>query len=270
MHGTRAALAGAVIGVAAAACGGPTGPTVGDPVADTATVACSPEGTTLDVVSVRPRPDGVHLQVENLSDEERMLLLYRHGSHEIPPGGTELVTTAPPGQLRVACLAPVEPEDPDDLDEPGMLVWPYPAEDEWTLLEVVDVDGLWVDDTLACDHPTGTHPDYPWDLPDASRPEGARGDPVDLARRDLPGEIGDLGVVRPGDVLERAGYPEAPDALVRLVRDGEVVATIRYMPDRGDGWHIGVTEWCEELEPGRPEPADEGEPADVEADPDDG
>lgn len=251
----------AVVGLLTAACAAPPGPTSGTDLPDATVVVCGPEGARIDPTVVRPRADGVHLRVENPADEERMLLLYRGGSQIVPPGGTDVVSTAPPGSLRVACVAPGDPEDFEDLDQTEGPFWPYPTEEEWSILEVVDVDGVWTDDTLACEFSTGTHPDYPWEmLEDFPMPEGRTGDPVDLARQDLPGEIGEMGMVGPGDVLEPAGYEGIPGR-VRLVRDGETVAVIWYQPDGRGGWHLGGTDYCDDWEPGGPEPPGEvGEP----------
>ncbi len=174
-----------------------------------------------------------------------MLLVYQHGSEIAPPGTTEIVKIVPPGEARVACIGPGKPETPEELEEAGGTYWPYPRDDEWVGFEVVDMDRLWTDDTLACEHYTGWHNDYPWDLEDLPMPEGEKGDLVDLAVRDLPAELGELGVIRPGDIVERAGYPEA-SASVRLVRRGEIVAIIGYRPDGRDGWHFGGVAYCEE------------------------
>lgn len=183
-----------------------------------------------------------------------MLHIYEYGSEIVPVGTMELARTVPPGYVQVACVGPGEPETLEEVDEGGGLYWPYPGEDDWVILEVVDQDGHWTDDTLACEHPTGEHGDYPWDLADLPMPEGESGDPVDLARRDLPGMLGDLRLIRGGDVVEPAGYQGVPGR-VRLVRDGEILATIWYRSDGRGGWHQGGVEYCDEWKSALPEPA---------------
>jgi len=98
----------------------------------------------------------------------------------------------------------------------------------------------------------------------APMPEGERGDPVDLAERDLPRELGELGVIRRGDVVEPVGYPDVPGR-VRLVREGETLAVMAYRPDGSGGWHFGGVEYCEESESAIFEPGSSDEtPVDVE------
>jgi hypothetical protein len=77
--------------------------------------------------------------------------------------------------------------------------------------------------------------------------EGDMGDPVDLARATLEDATGGL---QPSDVVERAGYPEWDEPIVRLVRDGEVVATIRYFEADGGGWLRDTTSMCDGLATG--------------------
>jgi hypothetical protein len=112
------------------------------------------------------------------------------------------------------------------------------------MLTVVDVDGVWADSMLACDHPTGEHYDYEWAMTDAPVPPGRKGDLVDLAREDLPRELGEDGASRRGDQLEMAGYRDATST-VRLVRGGKVLALIYYLPDGQGGWHVGGVEYCD-------------------------
>lgn len=215
------------------------------PLADVAAVVCGQEGTRVEPAAVRARADGVHLRVQNSADGERMLLVYEHGSEIVTPGTFDIIKTVPPGEVKVACVGPGEPETSEELDEAGGTYWPYPGEDEWVVFEVFDTDRLWTDDTPACAHYTAWHADYPWDLDDEPMPEGEKGNLVDLAVRDLPAQLGELGVIRPGDVVEQAGYLEV-SGRVRLVRDGETIAIIGYRPDGRGGWHFGGVEFCEE------------------------
>lgn len=240
MRYARLLLGAAFVGIAG--CGDPDGISVDAPGAE-AVVVCEQEGTRVEPPAIRTQADGVHFRVQNLADGERMLWSDRFGYEPAPPGITEMVLSVPPGELRLTCLAPMETDDPDDQS------WPYPAEDEWAalpLLDVIDVDALWTDDTLSCEHPIGSHPDYEWDMTGAPMPEGERGDPVDLAERDFPRELGEVGVIRRGDVVEPVGYPEVPGR-VRLVRGGETSAIIWYRSDGSEGWHLGGIAYCEGL-----------------------
>ena len=70
---------------------------------------------------------------------------------------------------------------------------------------------------------------------------GARGPvgPVlDVVRQQLRG-------VEPSDVVELAGYlPADSDRLVRVVRDGQVIAVVGATADGHDGWLIGQPRAC--------------------------
>jgi hypothetical protein len=262
MNATRVLAAATMLG-AVAACGGPGGLAVSGPFDEVATVVCADGDTRVEPAAIRPQADGVHRRVDNPTDEERMVVLYMHGSEVVPPGGAEMVRAAAPGQLRIACVAPGDPDEADLDEEAEGPWWPYPSDHEWVTLEVVDELGIWGDTSLGCEHPWGHHPDHVWDLTDAPMPRGRAGDPVDLARGDFEREIGALGAIRRGDVLELAGYPEETTAHVRLVRDGEGVAIVSYRPDGEGGWHLGNIEYCEDEGEWLTEPA-EGEGHDVE------
>ena len=243
------------LGVAAfvgiAGCGDPETFRVDAPGADVAVVVCEQEGTHVGPAAIRTQADGVHFRVQNLADGERMLWSDRFGYEPVPPGVTDMVLSVAPGELRLTCLAPMETDDPEEQD------WPYPAEDDRAalpLLNVIDVEGLWTDDTLSCDNPSAWHVDYEWDMTGAPMPEGERGDLVDLAERDFPRELGELGVIGRGDVVQPVGYSEDPGS-VRLVRDGENFAIIWYRPDGSGGWHFGGVEYCEESQSAGSEPA---------------
>jgi hypothetical protein len=235
-------VVGAAAFVGLAGCGDPGGITDDAATADVAVVVCEQAATRVEPAAVRTQGDGIHFRVQNEADGERMLWSDRFGYQLALPGITEMVLSVPPGELRLTCLAPLETDDPQDQS------WPYPAEDEWAtfpLVDVIDVDGLWADDTLPCENPIASHLDYEWDMTGAPMPDGEQGDPVDLAERDLPRELGELGVIRPGDVVEPAGYSDVPGE-VRLVRDGENLAIIRYRADGRGGWHLGGVEYCQE------------------------
>jgi hypothetical protein len=242
MNASGTILALATIGLVLAGCGGPPEITTEQPPADAATVVCQADGPAdIDAAAIRTHADGVHLNVDSPSDTEWMLLFDEWGYEPVPPGVNNVVLHIPPGEYRLTCVTPLETDDPEEL------AWPYPSDDEWAALptlSVVDVDGVWADSTLACDSPTGEHNDYEWQMTDAPVPAGKQGDLVDLAREDLPHELGDNGAIRRGDVLDLAGYRDATST-VRLVRGGKVLALIYYLPDGQGGWHVGGVEYCD-------------------------
>jgi hypothetical protein len=207
----------------------------GGPTADTARVVCGDERTEVRTPSIRVRPDGVHVRVENEAEADRSVFLRRDGEvgllHHAPPGTSDVVSTEGPGSWEVTCVA-----FPSDADEDG----------EWLRLEVADPEGLWAPDAPDCEHPSGTVIDY------FREPEGRPGDPVDLAAQDLPQEVPGWS---PDDVLEPAGYPEAVPRLVRVVRDGDVVAVAEYPQGTEDGWYLTNILYCEDDVPSEPEPA---------------
>lgn len=214
--------------IALAACARVTGS--GTSASEVAEVICEPDGTRVATGSVRPRPDGVHLRIDNRRTGPVYVYHRQAGEignvQDVGPGVAEAVAEEGPGAWELICVAPNE----------------YPADDgPWVGLEVVDPDGLWVQDRPDCEHPTGTHPDYLEDF-EGGTPPGVVGDPVELAREDIPAQAIE---VLPRDVLERAGYPEALPRLVRLVRDGRVLAVQRYASDGAGGWIDRGVDYCE-------------------------
>ena len=187
---------------------------------DIALVVCDPTGTRLATPTVKPQPDGVHLQIENDTGSERSIsVLDPQGGgmgQGAPVGRSELVVDLGPGTLEVACA------DPRADAKSG------------SLLEVVDEDGLWISTKLDCTVGFSGVSDY---APDA------RGDADRLtAARDGLGSY-----TQPGDVLEPAGYPEAETPLYRLVRGGEVLATVNLLDDGAGGWLPSTVNGCSSL-----------------------
>jgi hypothetical protein len=81
----------------------------------------------------------------------------------------------------------------------------------WVTLRVVDQDGQWVDDHTVGETCSQSSIDY---APTAA------GDPESQLGRVARQALG----ARPGDQVERAGYPRQQPIEYRLVRDGNVVA----------------------------------------------
>jgi hypothetical protein len=73
---------------------------------------------------------------------------------------------------------------------------------------------------------------------------GARGedDPLAAAKGAL------APYMRDGDVVERAGYPDAEAPTYRLVRAGETLATVSLFEDGAGGWLADTVTGCSSLQ----------------------
>ncbi len=185
--------------------------------ARTARIVCDGSTTRVEASLVRPQPDGVHVLVANTSGMD-LAFQWDLGRDNAPIGEHELVLQVAPGTVRVRCQDPGE-----DAGAPGGSVE----------LEIVDPGGLYVPYTLSCDEVSAWFADFG---PDAT------GDP-DPVRSVLDS----LGWLAPDDVVERAGYPEAAP-IVRVVREGEVVAYVSFVADGKGGWLREHGETCQGVE----------------------
>lgn len=220
------ALAASVVGCgqAESAESGATIATEPEPPAltDLARVVCAADGPPrIETPSVKTRPDGVHVEIVNHTGIHRSFAISFEGGGmgtEAPIGTSTQVLDVAPGALSVSCA------DPDSQDEPPSAT-----------LELIDDDGVWVSPQLGpgCRSVSDAVLDY------AVGAEGEQGDPVEVARRFLA-ERG----LRADDVVERAGYPEREEAVVRVVRGGEVVATMLLIGDGNGGWLRSQTSEC--------------------------
>ncbi len=140
-----------------------------------------------------------------------------------PMGESTHIVQAPPGTVEIGCYP-----DAQAIAEP-----------ELEPFEVIDADGLYRSTELDCSSVTSGISDYVEGTP------GELGDPVDLARSRFDDVIG----LTDDDVVERAGYPESDQPVVRLVRDGKTMATIDYRPADGGGWLEETFSRCDELVP---------------------
>jgi hypothetical protein len=192
----------------------------GGSVPDVARVVCDASGTRVLSSQVAVQADGLHLQVENRTPGR---LAVRVGSGElatavvVSPGLRDVVLSSiPPGTASVSCQGPAR-------TGPSVS------------LRVLDPGRLYVPTVLSC--PAGAVTASAIDHPAGAR--GAGGDPVDLARAHF-------GSLRPGDVVERAGYPEQTEPEVRVVREGRTVAVATFRPDGRGGWLLTGVERCSE------------------------
>lgn len=192
---------------------------------EVARLVCEEDGTRLLTERVRPLQDGDYFELDNRTGRD-LGFDYPGGGENADAGNTELVLALPPGSANVRCAG-------EHLDPP--------YRSDFVAVEVVDEEGLWVAPELDCERAvTGT---------DGLAPgaEGEEGNPVDLARRHFADRLME------GDVVEAAGYPEAEERIVRVVRDGGTVATVTYVNSEfatgepGGGWFVGETTTCEEF-----------------------
>jgi len=207
---------------------GPTKTASSPQLPDVAQVVC--DGSTIEVLTpqIRPQPDGVHVQVDNTTDGELSVsVTYSTGGGVgggASPGVSELDNAlggtglpAPPGTTSIECFEALGGQGPHDVQP--------------VTFEVLDEEGLYVPTALDCDQQVAGIGDY------GVGAAGVVGDPVDLARAHFTG-------LRDTDIVERAGYPESTIPVVRVVRDGETIATVEYEPDGQGGWLQGTVRRC--------------------------
>lgn len=196
---------------------GPT-PSVAPSPGDALHVTCGGGSISLDAMSVAAQAAGVHVVVENTSGDPLFFQLAPErlgpwGGTEVQPGITEIALQAPPGTLTVRCWTEGSPADEIAVD-------------------VLDPEGLFVPFTLTC-------PSEP-ELANTISVAAWKGsepapEPVEFVRSRVEGLL-------PSDIVERAGWPEAPNPAVRVARDGAVVGSFELHLESGE-WGMGGT-WC--------------------------
>ncbi|MCD6021834.1 MAG: hypothetical protein K0R20_1544 [Actinomycetia bacterium] len=165
------------------------------------------DGATTDVLTpiVQARTDGVHLVLENTTDDELFMQTDTQGEG-VPPGETSMGLPILPGSAPFRCL-PVT----DDLDTG--------VEGGWARFDVL-APGGWVSPDVDCPGAGyGGVVDYK---------EGARGvaDPLQDAPKHFRED---------GEVVQ-AGYATDEERTFVLLRDGEPVAGLVYVSDGHGGW----------------------------------
>jgi hypothetical protein len=189
-----------------------------EPIASpTAEVTCDGSATNVLTPRVAAQPDGVHIVVTNTSSVDLSLQIEGVGGDNADVGEHELVWPLAPGPVRVRCLDPTA----DAGSEGG-----------YGSLEVVDPDGVYVSPELECSNAVTMFVD------DFGEGVGDHDDPADVARAHLTGLADD-------DVVERAGYPDSPEPVIRIVRDGVVVGRLDLFPDSQGGWLLSSLERCD-------------------------
>ncbi len=184
---------------------------------DLARVVCGTDQmTSLATPVVRPRSDGVHIETTNATSTDRSIDVEEVGGGNAPIGVSETVWQVGPGTTRVRCF--------DGRADAG-------ADVGWVSLTVIDPVGLYRSAELDCSSSTLGTLDYGAGAP------GQQGDPVALTKALVTG-------LRPADVVETAGYPEATERLVRIVREGAVVAWFGWTEAENGGWLLDTESLC--------------------------
>jgi hypothetical protein len=218
-----------LLGFALASCADDAAPPPAEEptAADIGRVVCDAEGTHVETPSVRAQADGVHLVVVNrLGFDTGFSMGFAGGGgggENAPQGESSHLVLAPPGELGIGC----------SLDPAGG------GEVEHRILRVVDPDGWYRPAELDCESWSQGFSDYGMDA------VGRPGEPEEVARERFDS---DFGLIE-GDVVERAGYPDSETPIVRLVRDGRVLATISYRRAGDGGWLEDTMSKCDELQP---------------------
>jgi hypothetical protein len=211
----------AIAAVLASGCGpgaADTPPSQSHALPDVARIACTTTGTLLLTPGVRPQQDGVHVMLSQTSGPPATLESDLGGGDK--PGPRPLILTLPPGRAHLGCMT--------------MADWNVdpPRHRNWVTLRVVDQDRQWVDDQPAGNTCSQSSIDY---APTATGvPESRLGRDARRALR-----------AKPGDVVERAGYPHQAPIEYRLVRDGRVVELASYASTGHGRWLLEGVEKCD-------------------------
>jgi hypothetical protein len=185
-------------------------------------VQCGPGAPVLGSARVRASRDGIHLRVTG-QPGWALGVGFELGRESVPLGaeGQDLVLRIAPGDVTVDCGDPALPNLPLS-----------------SALRIEDPDGFYR--SMAIGANAGScfagSVDYA---------EGAKGkaiDPVLQARKALRG-------LRPGDIVEAAGYP-VDKGSVRVVRAGEVIGVLTYEQDGTGGWLPTGSTLCGKLSAG--------------------
>ncbi len=190
-----------------------------------ARVECGPAGAVVVTPEARPQRDGIHLDITNTGTKALMfhVVIPDFGGfveRAEPGANTFTVSDLRPDAYEVRCFAE------DELN---------PQNEPAAALQITDQDGVWKDLTVAC--PAGLREESAF-FDAAPGLRGEDGTAEEVARRHL-GEA-----VHEGDVVEIGGYPQAANPVVRVVRDGRVVAAVYVFPVIEGGWLVQNLTWC--------------------------
>jgi hypothetical protein len=188
--------------------------------ADVARFTCDASGSITPTHSVvAAQPDGVHVAIGNTGDTPVSFSIEGLGGDGAEPGEhKETVWQIPPGAASVSC---------------SMITDGGSGTTSSATLDVVDPNGLYVPAELGCASSAayGSSGDY------AVGTKGFAGDSVQVARDHVSGLEFD-------DLIERAGYPESRQPVIRVVRDGAIVGKVTLRDDGSGGWLEDSIEGC--------------------------
>lgn len=175
---------------------------------DVVKLHCSPGAIDVEVASIRPRPDGLHLEVVNDLGARTWVWVvspssprWDSGRFPVPPGTSEVIVTPPPGPLTVGCEAGAD--DPQQRQ-----------------VDLVDVDHVYAEKGLDCEVAEQQADANVIEVP------SDRGTLASATRAALGSKVGT------SHIEANSGYHESPykaptnDPSVRLVRDGKTIAIV--------------------------------------------
>ena len=178
-------------------------------------IVCTEDGgTRLWTPVVEVQADGVHIDVDNRAGAQASIDDFHL---DVGPGRHKEVVRTPPGRMKVAC-------NPFNQDRGSKKPVKYD-------LELVDPEDHWVSTELECEtDAVVASTSY------APEPIGD-GDPAEAVKEVVKG-------LKPDDVVEPAGYPQADVPAVRIVRDSKVVGVVGFAETDG-GLGIEGTSTCD-------------------------
>ena len=201
-------------------------PSTSESLPDVARISCGPAGAKVLTPRVSPQRDGIHLRLEGESGKTVSYLVQTttgEGEGDNGPSGSEVVVTLPPESLSVSCI---------DSGRDA-------AQTKRATLDVVDSAGVWTSTQLgpSCGESVRLAIDS------FSNATGEHGQLDELGR----GYLRERGVLKPGDVVARAGYPGERNPPVSLVRDGKTMAVLSYIRAEDGGWQLTGVNACSDL-----------------------
>lgn len=189
-------------------------------------ISCDGANPIVQTPVVATQPDGVHVVLSNPSEEMLSFSIsiapadsYVATVSTLEPGRTQLLIDLPPGRVEFSCAS-----TPDD-GQAGVA--------GLGTFEIVDPAENYLPADLQCD--TGSA--YGSGAAQPSGGGGFTGDPVQVARDHVSGLEFD-------DLVQRAGYVESEQPVIRIVRAEAVVGKVTLSNDGSGGWLMNAIEGC--------------------------
>jgi len=192
--------------------GSPAPPASPTPLAAPAVVVtCDGSVASVSAPAVRARPDGVHVEAISQDGSPTTVDVSTEENGWITSLKGSAALALAPGTYQLTCLDTSAEEE-------------TPAE-----VLVTDPDALWRSGDVTCTGGGGTR--------------GSGNEPPATPEEAIAYLRTIVLSFRPDDVLEPAGYPDAPSGWIRLVRDGQVAAAWSVVGS-GSSLGIGSTQHC--------------------------